>query len=143
MLSLTVDISILYQVVLFIILILVMNRLIYKPLLKVMEERKKRIGGFVDRATSIESEIEKKLSEYNLKVAEAKVTGNAERMKLKKEGAERESAIIETAQHEAQKAIEEARSKIAKEMEEALLGLTRMKEELGKGIAEKTLGRPV
>ncbi len=143
MLSLEFDISIVYQMVLFIVLIFVMNKLIYAPLSKVVAERKKRIDRFSGGAASIEKEIENKLSEYNLKVAEAREIGSVERMKLKKEAAEKEVAIVETARLEAQKAMEEAKVRIDKETKAALSGLKKMKENIGKEIAEKALGRPI
>lgn len=134
MLSLEVDISLLYQMVVFVILVFVMNRLIYIPLSKVMADRKRRIDQATGSAASIESEIENMLNDYYSKVADAKQVGNAERTKMKQEAAEREAAIIEAARLNAQKAMEKAKTSIEKETKTALSGLKKMKEKIGKEI---------
>ena len=126
---------------LFICLIFILNVLLYKPVLKVMEERGKKISGLEGEAELMGEEVEKKLADYKARIHEAKDAGNAKRVVLKKEGLDRETEILAVVHDEAQKTLSDAKEKISKETERALKKLQDMGKEMGRDIAEKALGR--
>ena len=141
MVSIALDYTFFIQMGLFICLIFILNVLLYKPVLKVMEERGKKISGLEGDAELLGDEVEKKLADYRARINEAKDAGNAKRAVFKKEGLDRETEILGVAHEDAQKTLSDAKEKISKEAEVALKKLQEMSKEMGTNIAEKALGR--
>lgn len=141
MVSIELDITFFIQMGLFIVLVYLLNILVYKPVFRVMEERKKKVTEFESIATLAEENIQEKIAEYKVKIGEAKERGNERRAELKKNGLEKEADIIGSAHEEARKSIAEAVKTIDQETENALAVLRGMTEEMGKSIADKVLGR--
>ncbi len=141
MVSIELDITFFIQAGLFLLLVYILNVLVYKPVLKIMEQREGSIKGYRDDAASIAEEIDRRLAEYRARIEEAKGAGNAERAKLKKEGQDKEVEILSAAHEDAQKSLAEARKRIEREKEKALKILRGMIDEMGRSVAEKELGR--
>lgn len=141
MVSIQLDVTFFIQMGLFLFLVYVLNVLIYKPISKVMAERDKKITGFESDAKTIEEDLEGKLADYKAKLNEAKEQGSVLRTELKKTGLEKETEVLGAAHSDALATIENAKKKIEAEKEAALESLKNMAEEMGKGIAEKALGR--
>lgn len=143
MINLAPDLTVFIQIGLFVSLIFILNILIYKPVLKVLDSRGKKISGLEDDAARLNEEVEKKLAGYRERINAAREEGNAKRVILKKEGLDKEVEILEAVQGEAERTLLDAKDKIAKETVVALQGLREMSREMGKNIAEKALGRPL
>ena len=141
MVSIELDITFVIQAALFIVLMFILNVLIYKPILRVLDERSKRLATLDLEASSAEKKVEDKLVEYRTKINAAKEEGNAVRVSLKKEGLDREAQLLQAAHDDANKTITASRDKISKEMTLALDSLKAMTEEMGKIISEKVAGR--
>ncbi len=141
MVSIELDITFFIQIGLFLLLVYILNVLIYKPVLRVMEERGKKISGMEEDAVLADKEVEEKLASYRLELDKAKQAGNADRTILKKEGLDKEAELLGAAHADAQKTLSAAKDKIAKEVESALATLKGMTEEMGKDIADKVVGR--
>ena len=141
MVSIELDITFFIQTGLFLLLVYILNVLIYKPVLKVMEERGEKISGMESDALSADKEVEDKLASYRLELDKAKQSGNADRATLKKEGLDKEAELLSAAHAEAQKTLSAAKDKITKEADSALAMLKGMTEEMGKDIADKVVGR--
>jgi len=141
MVSIELDITFFIQMGLFLFLVYILNILLYKPVLKVMEERSKKLSNLETEALSAEKQVEEKLAEYKAKLEVAREEGNAERGKLKKEGLDKETRILEEAHGVAQASITEARERIIKEKDTALEGLRGMVDEMGQTISDKVVGR--
>lgn len=141
MVSIALDYTFFVQMGLFLSLVYILNILIYRPVLKVMEERGKKITNLESDAESLESDIESKLADYRGKIDEAKGKGNTERTAIKKKGLDKETDILGAAHAEAQEILAKAKAKIEKEKEAALLSLKDMTKEMGREIAGKALGR--
>lgn len=141
MVSIELDITFFIQTGLFLLLVYILNALIYKPVLRVMEERGKKISGMEADALSADKEVEDKLASYRMELDKAKQLGNADRAVLKKEGLDKEAELLGAAHAEAQKTLSAAKDKIAKEVDLALSTLKGMTEDMGKDIADKVVGR--
>ena len=114
MVSIAIDYTFFIQMGLFIVLIFLLNALLYKPVLKVMEERGKKISGLEGDAELLGDEVEKKLADYRARINEAKDAGNAKRAVFKKEGLDRETEILGVAHEDAQKTLSDEKEKISK-----------------------------
>lgn len=141
MVSIELDITFFIQTGLFLLLVYILNVLIYKPVLRVMEERGKKISGMEADALSADKEVEDKLASYKLELDKARRSGNADRATLKKEGLDKEAELLAAAHAEAQKTLSSAKDKITKEADSALAILKGMTEDMGKDIAAKVVGR--
>lgn len=141
MVSIELDITFFIQMGLFLFLVYILNVLLYKPVLKVMEERSKKLADLGSDAVSAEKQVEEKLAEYKAKLDAAREEGTAERGKLKKEGLDKEAGILEEAHKSAQDSINEARERITKEKDTALESLRGMVDEMGRTISDKVVGR--
>lgn len=141
MVSIALDNTFFIQMGIFIVLIFILNILIYKPILKIIEERGKKLSGLDSEAKSIDSDVEMRLANYEAKIDKARDSGQARRAVVKKEGLDREVEIFAAAQSDAQQVLTEAKDKITKEKKKALAALKKLHKELGQSIAEKALGR--
>ncbi len=141
MVSIALDNTLFIQAVLFLVLIYILNVLLYRPVLKVLQDRSQRLADLDGDALSAEKEIEEKLAEYRARIDEAKSEGNLLRADLKKEGVDEEAELLTAANKEAQASIDAARGRIAKEMESALESMAKVTKDMGKSICEKVVGR--
>ncbi len=141
MVSIELDITFFIQTGLFLLLVYILNVLIYRPVLRVMEERGKKISGMEADAVLADKEVEDKLASYRMELDKAKQLGNADRATLKKEGLDKEAELLGAAHVEAQKTLSAAKDKITKEADSALAILKGMTGDMGKDIADKVVGR--
>ena len=137
------NITLLYQIVGFIALYFILNTLLYKPALKTLEERDKKIEGKKKEALDLEAGLRKRLLDYENRLNEARVKAQEEWLHLKQEGLDKEQELLENARKNSQAGFLEAKTKLE---EEARSVLSRLKEEsktISKDIAEKILNRKV
>ena len=138
-----IDITFLYQIAGFIALYFILNTLLYKPVLKTLEERYKKGEGKKKEALDFEAWLRKRLLDYENRLNEPRVKAQEERLRLKQEGLDKEQEILENARKNSQAGFLEAKTKLK---EEAKSALSRLKEEsktISKDIAEKILNRKV
>ena len=140
---LTIDITLIYQIVGFFVLLFILNRLLYTPLRNVLEERKRRIGGTLEDAESIEADLQGKLAEYDKRIHEAKLKAQEERARIRQEGVVRERAITEEVRGATAQEMERVKGEIAKGTKDAVARLKDESSGFATTIAEKILGRTV
>jgi F-type H+-transporting ATPase subunit b len=129
------------QFVNFIVLLIVLNKLLYKPLHKILAERREKIDGSHQHARDLEASIEAKMQEYQNKIDTAKALANEERNKLKKNALEQEASILSEAHAKSGARLQTIKSQIANEASEAGVMLKKEAENLAGLIATKILGR--
>ena len=140
---LSIDITLIYQIVGFFVLLFILNRLLYTPIQKVLEEREQSIDGTLREAETIETNLEEKLAAYDKRIQEAKVKAQEERARVRQEGVDREREIIEEVRKSTAEEMERVDREISRNTVDAM---TRLKEESGglaSAVAEKILGRHV
>ena len=98
----------LWQVVNFLILLFLLKKFAYKPILDMLDERKKSIEDAINNAETAKNEAEKMRKEYETRLAEAKQEAQEIMGKATKLGEEMKREIVENAQSEATKAIQKA-----------------------------------
>ena len=137
----SVDWTLGLQFVNFLILLIILNKLLYKPLRKVLTERHQAINGGHARARELESSIEEKMQHYQQQLDAARSAANDEKNRLKKAAAEEEAALLSAAQEKAGKRLQTIKSQVTDQAEEARGTLQSEAETLGMRIATKILGR--
>jgi len=88
------DASLLMQVGVFVVLLIVLKPLLFDPMLKLFEEREKRIEGTRHAASKEDERSAKALAKYEGVLAKAREAGNAERDSLRSEGQKREAEMM-------------------------------------------------
>lgn len=140
---LNIDWTFFIQVVNFLILIAVLNWLLVKPTLRILEERRVRVEGSEEEAKRLTAEAEINIEEYERDLNEARVGAGREKERIRTEGIERENEIIKSAREQSRKTVEDMKQKIGKEAREASSVMKQEVKALSVEIAEKVLGRSI
>jgi F-type H+-transporting ATPase subunit b len=139
----SVDSSIFIQIVNFVVLIFILNAIFYKPIRKILLERKKKIQGYEEGIQGLHDDAAESEQTFQTKVGEAKAKGFQEKEALKQAGQEDEKRLLDEINQKAQADLEAVRAQIAKDAEDARRSLKGETEAFSAAIAEKILGRAV
>lgn len=120
-----------------------LNRFVFKPILKAVEERESRFKGLERDGKELLERGERALSDYEKKLAQlrhdsAEVTATA-----RKEAQEASSKIIDDAKGSFKQAVDKARADIAKDAETASAAIKKEVALFAGLIASKIIGRNV
>jgi F-type H+-transporting ATPase subunit b len=140
---LNIDATFFIQVINFLILIAVLNWLLVKPTLRVLEERRVRVEGSEEEARRLTAEADKNIEEYERGLAEARIDAGRQKERIRTEGIERENEIIRAAREQSRKTVEDMKQRIEKEAHEASSVMKNEVKALSAQIAEKVLGRSI
>lgn len=132
-----------WQVVNFLILLFILKKLAYKPVLNMLDERKKSIEDAINNAETAKNEAEAMRKEYETHLAEAKKEAQDIITKATKFGEEMKNEIVTNAQNEAAKAIQKAQEEIALEKNQAIAALRDEVAVLAVMAAGKVLGKSI
>lgn len=108
------------QVLNFLILVLVLSAIAYKPLLKVMDERKAKIAGDLNAAEKAKEDAEAVKAEYAEKLAEAKAEAQAIIDEARKAAAADHDKVMAEVKAEQEQIIATAKQSIAADQEKAM-----------------------
>ncbi|MBJ6752258.1 F0F1 ATP synthase subunit B family protein [Geomonas anaerohicana] len=135
------DIAFVFQLVNFLVLVLLLNVFLYKPIRKQLADRAAQINGAKQKSAEVDREVQEKLASYEARMREIRAGAADERGALKKEAQQQEAAILDKARAEATESLSAIKAKVAQEAEEARRMLTASAETLSSEICEKVLGR--
>jgi len=139
----SLDYTLLIQIIGFFILLIVLNQFLYKPVQRILKEREEKIEGSIRKAAQTDKEIAEGIIAYERKLKEAAVRGNEERARIRQEGVEKEKAALEAARAEAYKELSVIRHEIEASKKSALAGLGAEAKNLAREIADKVLEKNV
>jgi F-type H+-transporting ATPase subunit b len=137
------DGTLLVQFILFIVMLVVLSKVLFKPYLKLRADREHGIDGAKHKAHEMETSADKMVADYEAQLQAARLKGAEERAKLRAEGAARERQILGAARDEAQRTLDEARGKVRAQAETARKALEAQAATLAKQVTRKILGREV
>ena len=137
------DYTLLIQMGLFLSLMFVLNILLYKPILSIIERRKKQLEESENEIKLFNESVEKRVAEYEEKLKQAKIKGSELKKEIIQEGVNQAKNIIDVVRNEIPVISREFQQKMDKEVEKAKLILDSHSKELSLEIARKVLGRPV
>jgi F-type H+-transporting ATPase subunit b len=129
------------QLINFGILILVLNIFLYKPIRKVLADRRQVVDGAREKAAAVDLEVQEKMALYEVMLREAKATAAERRTESLKQAQVEESAVLDKARTEATASLASIRGRVAKEAADARVLLKQQAELLSGDICEKILGR--
>jgi F-type H+-transporting ATPase subunit b len=130
---------IIWTTVTFILLLIVLGKVAWKPLLKALQDREQSIADALNKAEDARKESERLLAENTKKLQEA----NAETSRILKEGRElaeqMKVEIVANAHEHAKAEMERAKEEIQREKESALLEMRTEITDMAIAAAEKIL----
>ncbi len=136
-----IDSTLWLQLVNFLVLIFILNALLFKPILGIMEKRRQQFEGARDEVRGLHESVETKMAEYEEAVRKAKQQAMEQKAELVKEGAEEARKIVDAVRGVIPKMMEEFQGKMNREIDEARGVLKNQSRRLSLEIAEKVLGR--
>ena len=120
---------------------LILSRWLFKPLNRILSERKQRTDDALKRFQAAQETQAQRLSEIEVNLAEARREAYEIREAAQRAGRERREDLMKEAREAAQEMLEAARSDIAADVEAARGDLEAEAERLSEMIAERLLGR--
>jgi F-type H+-transporting ATPase subunit b len=137
------DASLFVQIGLFVVLLVILKPLLFDPMLKLFEEREKRIEGTKAEASKENERSAKAKAKYDTIVGKGRDAGAVERDHLRVEGMKKEAEIMARVRAETASTVENGRAASAAEARSARNELTAEAAQLGRSIASRVLGREV
>ena len=137
------DWTLIVQIVNFIVLIMILNAVLYKPIRKILIERQKTVNQFEKDIDTLQEGAAENDQTFQSTISEAKAKGLSEKEAMKEAGEEEEKRLINELQEKAQADLETVRTQIAQDAGAAREKLKAQAEAFSVSIAEKILGRSV
>ncbi|MBN1470341.1 MAG: ATP synthase F0 subunit B [Syntrophaceae bacterium] len=137
------DLTLVVQMVLFLALIVVLNILLYKPILSIIDRRKKQLEESENEIKLFNESVEKRVAEYEEKLKQAKLKASEQKKEIIQEGVNQAKNIVDVVRNEIPAIAREFQQKMNKEIEKAKAILDGRSKDLSLEIAQKILGRPV
>lgn len=131
----------LLQVIPFLLAVVGLHFIIFKPMLANLKEREEGIHGLKKTAEGLQDQVEDRVAALEEKLAQARAEAAAERGRLRAEAAVAESGILDAAHARAVQIVKEAREELARDREAARAQLAASADELSRAIAAQVLGR--
>ena len=135
----SVDKSLIIQAANFILLLFVLHRFLYKPLLAKMEERAGAIKKSLDEAQAARAEATRQQEENAVRLKAAYAEAASIREQALKEAADEQRRLVEAARAESQRMIETAKAQLEADVRRAREELRREVSDLAVAVAEKLM----
>ena len=127
----------------FLLVLWFLNKILFKPILKILRERDERTEGFLNQADQVGEKAEETLEQYNEKFRQARKEALELKRKIILEGVGKREAVIDKARKEALGFLEEMRKSLVEEAERTKKTLRQQVDAIGQIMAQKALGRSV
>ena len=137
------DYTLLIQMVIFLALVFALNLLLFKPILSIIDRRKKQLEEADNEIRLFNESVDKKAAEYDEKLKQAKIKASEMKKEIIQEGANQAKNIVDAVRNEIPVIAREVQQKMDKEVEKAKAILDGHSKQLSMEIAQKILGRPV
>jgi F-type H+-transporting ATPase subunit b len=138
-----IDRTIFVQLGIFLLLVLVLWRLLWRPYLRVRGERVTRVDGYREQATRLDADARDRLARAEAKLAEARRVGAGERAVARAEAQAREQTLLAEANAAAQRTLADARDRLKVSVAAERAKLEGRASDIAREAANKILGREV
>lgn len=137
----SVDGSLILQIINFIVLIWAMNIVLYRPIRKVLQQRKSRVTDLENGLSQSGAEMREKDEAFKQGIQAARGVGAKEKEGYLEEAAAEEQKIVNAINQKAQMELSTVREKISREAEVVRQALLREVDTFAEAISKKILGR--
>jgi F-type H+-transporting ATPase subunit b len=138
-----IDRTIFIQLGIFLLVLFILTRFLWKPYLRVRTERVARVEGYREEAARLETDAQQRLTRADAALAEARRVGAGERAVARQEAQAREQTLLAEANAAAQRKLADARGRLAATVEVERKKLEAQSSQVATEAARKILGREV
>ncbi|MDA8101227.1 MAG: ATP synthase F0 subunit B [Nitrospiraceae bacterium] len=138
-----INISLFIQLANFIVLLVALNFILFKPVREIMRERQQGIIGAYTDAKAAQEKVQILQEQYNTSLAESKQKAAASYNTLYQQGLDAQRDMISAERTKASEALDKARAEISQAAQAAKADLRSEADKLAKDIATTLLGRAV
>jgi len=139
----SINATLVLQVINFLVLIWILNRILFKPILKIMEEREKHIASIQTQMNRLRTESEEKAAEIEHQMRQARKKAAAHRDELRDQAAAQAHDLIQRAGAEARDHIHQVQTEMNNQMAEARKSLAEFNESIIEMLFNKIMGRKI
>ena len=136
-------ILVLLQLIPFLLTILVLNSIIFQPMLKYLEDRDNASSGAEDKAKEIAAEIESNLADLEEKIQAAQQKASVLRSNAREKLVRQYNDVVHQSRKDADVEVKEAASEIAAQQVAARQDIKVQAKEIATQIASQALGRDI
>jgi F-type H+-transporting ATPase subunit b len=129
------------QMINFIVLIFILNMVLYKPIRKILKERKNKVEGLSQGIESASRQAEEKDRAFYQGLRDARTRGQKEKEAMIQTAAREEREIVGRIMDQARADLDVVKSKIAKDVDAVKVALERDVDTFADAITQKILGR--
>lgn len=134
---------IIWLTVTFVVLLVLLRKFAYSPILDTMDKRSQRIQDALDQTEKLKSDADKMFAEYTKQLDNAKMEANGIIEQGKKIGEQLRQEMVEKAKEQSSNLIKQAEGEIESKKEEVLKELRQNVATLSVSIAEKVLKKSI
>jgi len=139
----SINLTLLVQMGVFLAVLVILNRLLFQPILETFDERTRRVEDAKTQARALEAETAKQVAAYQGQLQEARSEGERLREAMRKMALAENERLVRQTREETGDMLGELRERIAREYREASATLKVEAREMAREVAVQVLGRPV
>ena len=136
-----INITIVIQVVQFLLLLFILNRFLFRPTINLIEEREQKITTWEEETKKFHESMQERLQSYEKQIFKAKAQAKEQQELVTAELKEEEDKKLEAVSEEALRIVVSTREKLQEETEVLRGQLREQAEEMSQLVTEKVLGR--
>ena len=138
-----INLTIVIQVVQFLILVFILNRILFRPISQAIEKRDGKIDAWEEKTRTLQETVRTKIESYEKELVEVRARAQEEQQQLSNELKEREEEKVGAVLEEAAQMVASTKQALQEETKRLRQELRRQAEEMAQMVAEKVLGRKV
>ena len=135
--------SLIIQLVIFISLMLILNKMLFQPVLTLLQARRNKIEGDQGQARELQARAEDARTRFDEGLADGRLRAAEEKDRVRDAGLEEAKRLTAEARHEADEELPKRKAEIEVERRRVEAELKPMQGKIARQIAEKLLGRRV
>ncbi len=136
-----IDWTLFAQILNFLVLVFLLNMVLFRPIRKILLERKARLAGFEEDITGLADNRLGILGKVDEELVQARREGLGLRETLRQEGSQAESSLLEQVKKEVDAQWTKVEAKIKKDVGKAREALQAQTQDFAMALATKILGR--
>lgn len=127
----------------FLLLILLLELLLYRPLQAIMDQRQARVDGARQRSAELEAQIAERQEVFDERLEQARDEARQVRHAALEEAHRQQTRLIGEAHDQAAQSLEQVRREIAARLQTETAQMRALATRLGDEVAARLLGRPL
>lgn len=138
-----INISVLWQILMFLGLWLIVSKVLFRPYMVVLEQREQKTTGADDSSEHLEQHAERLRAEYQETIAKAAAAGNASKNAIVQQARQQREALLSSARAEAAGILERVRQDVQSQLAQEHELAVREADAVAQEMVSKVLGRRV